>query len=96
MSSFCSTGSQLFFLLRFIFRERGREGEGEGEEYQRVVAFLVPLSTGDLAHIPGMCPDWELNWQTPIPGLQSGTQSTEPQQQGQEVNVYKLLPRPPT
>ena len=22
---------------------------------------MVP--TGDLAHNPGMCPDWELNWQ---------------------------------
>ena len=26
-----------------------------------VASHLVP--TGDLAYNPGMCPDWELNWQ---------------------------------
>ena len=31
--------------------------------------------TGDLAHNPGMCPDWELN-QRPF-GLQACAQSTE-------------------
>ena len=36
------------------------------------------LPTGNLAHNPGMCPDWELN-QQPF-GLQAGTQSTEPHQ----------------
>ena len=30
---------------------------------------------GDLARNPGMCPDWELNWQ-PF-GSQASTQSTE-------------------
>ena len=51
------------FLKRFylfIFRERGREGEREGEKHQCVVASHVP-PTGDLAHNPGVCPDWELN-----------------------------------
>ena len=53
----------LFFLrlYLFIFRQRGREGEREGEKYQCVVASHIP-PTGDLAHKPGMCPDWELNW----------------------------------
>ena len=37
-------------------------------------------ATGDLAHNPGMCPDWELNWR-PF-GLQACTQSTEPHQPG--------------
>ena len=46
-----------FFKISFIFRERGREVEREGEKHQCVVA-----PTGDLAHIPGICPDWELNW----------------------------------
>ena len=46
----------------FIFRERGREGERQGEKHHCVVASHVP-PTGDLAHNPGMCPDWELNWQ---------------------------------
>ena len=64
--------------MSFIFRERGREGEREGEKHQCVVASSTPL-TGDLAHNPGMCPDWELN-QRPF-GSQTGTQCTEPQQQ---------------
>ena len=36
--------------------------------------------TGDLAHHPGTCPDWESNWR-PF-GSQTGTQSTEPHQPG--------------
>ena len=55
------------FLKRFylfIFRERGREGEREGEKYQCVVASLL-APTGDLACHPGMCPDWEMNWAIP-------------------------------
>ena len=53
-----------FFFKRFylfIFRERGKEGKREGEKYQCVVASHVP-PTEDLAHNPGMCSDWELNW----------------------------------
>ena len=46
----------------YLFLERGREEEREGEEYQGVVAsHMAP--TGDLAHNPGMCPDWESNRQ---------------------------------
>ena len=44
------------FLKRFylfIFRERGREIEREGEKHQCVVASHMP-PTGDLAHNPGM------------------------------------------
>ena len=51
----------------FIFREKGREGERQGEKYQceininmrekhRLVASHMP-PTGDLAHNPVMCPD---------------------------------------
>ena len=47
-----------FYL--FIFRERGREGEREGEKRQCVVASHV-APTGDLTRNPGMCPDWESN-----------------------------------
>ena len=54
-----SSFSKRFYL--FIFRERGREGEREGEKYQYVVASCTPPSE-DLAHNPGMCPDWESNW----------------------------------
>ena len=50
----------LFFKILFIFRERGEEGEREGEKHQCVVAsHMAP--TGDLARNPGMCPDWESN-----------------------------------
>ena len=52
------------FLKRFYlftFRQKGREGEREGEKHQCVVASYV-APTGDLASNPGKCPDWELNW----------------------------------
>ena len=76
-------GILFFFFLRFhlfIFRERGREGEREGEKHQCVVAFHTP-PTGDLARNPGMCPDWESNRQ-PF-GSQASTQSTELHHLGQ-------------
>ena len=45
------------FLKDFIylFLERGREGEREGEKHHCVVASRAP-PTGDLAYNPGMCP----------------------------------------
>ena len=49
------------FFLRlylFIFRERGKKGEGE--KHQCAVASCAPPA-GDLAHNPDMCPDWESN-----------------------------------
>ena len=68
-----------FYL--FIFRERGREGEREGEKHHCVIASHTP-PTGDLAHKPSMYPDWELN-QRPF-GSQSSAQSTKPHQPGQQ------------
>ena len=62
-----------------MFRERGREGENEGQKHQYVLASCVP-PTGDLNCNPGMCPDWESNWR-PF-GMQAGTQSTERHQPG--------------
>ena len=49
------------FKILLIFRQRGREGEREGEWYQYVVASRAP-PTGYLDHNPGMCPNWESNW----------------------------------
>ena len=37
-------------------------------------------TAGDVAHNPGMCPDWELNW-GPF-GSQASTESIEPHQSG--------------
>ena len=48
------------YFFKFIFRERGKEGEIEGQKHQCVIAsHMTP--TGDLACNPGMCPDWESN-----------------------------------
>ena len=44
----------------YLFLEREKEGEREGEKYQCVTASTT-TPMGDLAHNPGMCPDWESN-----------------------------------
>ena len=63
----------------FIFKEKRREGEKEGEKHQCVIASHTP-PTGDLARNPGMCPDWESKWR-PF-GSQACAQSTELHQPG--------------
>ena len=70
-----------FLKILFIyFQRRGKEGKREGEKHQCVVASHTP-PTGDLAHNPGICPDWKLNRQ-PF-GCQTSTQSTDPHQPDQ-------------
>ena len=80
---------QIFYLFKdciYLFLERGREEEKDGEEHQCVVASCVHL-TGDLAYNSGMCPDWELNrW--PF-GWQASTQSTEPHQPELKHIIFK-------
>ena len=63
------------FLKIYLFLERGEGREKERERHQCVVASCVP-PTRDLACNPGMCPDWELNWQ-PF-ASQFGVQSSAP------------------
>ena len=63
----------------------GREREREEEKHQYVVASHTP-PTGDLAHNPGMCPDWESN-QRPF-ALQVHAQSSEPHQPGLHSFYY--------
>ena len=84
---FCACHLCFFFLfLTFILRERGREGEREGEKQQCMIASRSP-HTGDLAHNLGMCPDWESN-RRPF-ASQSGAQSTEPHQPGLFGRFFK-------
>ena len=70
-----STFTYLFLkrFYLFIFRERGREEEREGEKYQCVVASRLP-PTGDLAHNPGLCLTRN---QTGNPWFTGHAQSTE-------------------
>ena len=49
----------------------------------------VPYRGHDLAHNPGVCPDWELNWR-PF-GLQAGAQSAESHQPGLLHHTLKQL-----
>ena len=65
----------------------GMERERDGENHQCVVTSHAP-PTGDLAHNPGMCPDWESN-RRPF-SWQVSTQSTEPHQPGQGKTFYSL------
>ena len=60
--------------------------EREGEKHQYVVIPYVFL-TGDLAHNPGTCPDWESNWR-PL-SSQVGAQSPESHQPGLFFNRLK-------
>ena len=53
--------------------------EKEGEKLQCMVASQMP-PTGDLAHNPGMCPDWESN-QRPF-DLQANAQPLSHTSQG--------------
>ena len=70
------------FIYHF-FRERGREGERQGENinaqkiHQSAASYTPPA--GDLASNPGMRPDWEITGKL---SSQAGVQSTEPHQPG--------------
>ena len=95
--TFISVGSQqdglqlaffFFFKILFVYFQRGKEKEKEGEKHQCVWLPLVH-PTGDLACNPGMCPDWELN-RGPL-GLQAGTPSTEPHQPQLQLALINTL-----
>ena len=76
-----SRSNSFFFFLKilFIFRERGKEGEREGEKHQCVIASRMP-PTGDLTRNPCMCPGRESNqWHF---DSHTGTQCTEPHEPG--------------
>ena len=54
--------SLFIYLFIYLFSERGEGREKERERNVNVqsVASRIPLA-GDLAHNPGMCPDWASN-----------------------------------
>ena len=80
--------SKTFFKKDFtyLFLERG-EGRKRGRETS-MRGCLSHTPTGHLTCNPGMCPDWESN-QWPF-GSQASTQSTEPQQPGQNIILNKV------
>ena len=80
-----------FYL--FIFRERGREGEREGEinvweTHQSIASHWPPTRTRDMARSPGMCPDTELNCDLLV---HRPHPSTEPHQPGGKHFPEKLF-----
>ena len=76
--------SLFFFKKDYLFIYVAREGE---KQPCVVASYVSP--TGDLAHNPGMCPDWESNWR-PL-GLQAGAQSTEPHGPGLFFDLLKSV-----
>ena len=81
-----------FLFKKFTFRGEGRQKERERNINVWMKHWLVASCTppaGDLAHNPGMYPDWELNkW--PFT-LQNDTQSTEPHQSGPILLISALV-----
>ena len=64
----------------------GRKRDRDRGKHQCVAASCAS-PTGDLAHNPSMCPNWESNWWPH--GLQASAQSTEPLQPGQYIIIFK-------
>ena len=68
---------KIFKDFIYLFLERVREGDREGEKHQCVVASHAP-PTGNWPTTHACTLGWEWNWR-PF-GLQAGAQSTEPHQ----------------
>ena len=67
----------LCFSFKIFIYLFSRDGGREGERERNISASHAP-PIGDLAHNPGVCPDWDPNWR--LFDLQAGAQSTEPHQ----------------
>ena len=67
LSHTSQTGGFIFYFIFFkilfiyLFLERGEERENERDRNICVWLALTNSAPGDLAHNPGMCPDWESN-----------------------------------
>ena len=71
------------FLKKYFINIFLDIGERREKERERNINMWLPLMhplLGNLAHNPGMCPDWESN--LPPFGSQATSQSTEPHQPG--------------
>ena len=78
-----------FSFLKILFILEWGEGRKRRRETSMCGCLLCTLYWGpDLAHNPGMCPHWELNW-WPF-GLQVGVQFTEPHQPGLYLYLLNL------
>ena len=82
----------LNFIYLFLERGEGKEKDRErnisvGETHGSVASHTLP--TGELAHNPGMCPNWESNWRPFI--SQASTHSTESPQPGPKPLSYEML-----
>ena len=78
----------VFEYFIYLFLERGK---GDEKERERSIIVWLPVMhppTGDQAHNPGMCPDW--NW-WPF-SSQASTQSSEPHQPGPIILLTVTLP----
>ena len=76
-------------ILFIYFLERG---EGKEKDRKRNINVWSPLTSPpmrNLAHNPGMCPDWESNLQTF--GLQACAQSSEPHNAGLFACIFKTV-----
>ena len=72
-----------FKIFIYLLLGRGKERETLNMWVIHQLLDYCGSPTRDLAHNPGMCPDWELN-QHPL-DWQAGAQSIEPHQPGPKV-----------
>ena len=79
--------SWLLKIFIYLFLEKGREGEREGERHQCVVAFRTSR-TGDLVRDPGICS--RLGIEPATLWFSARTQSTELHQPGPKL-FFKIL-----
>ena len=76
-------------ILFIYFLERGGGKEKDRKRNINVWSPLTSPPMRNLAHKPGLCPDWESNLQTF--GLQACAQSSEPHNAGLFACIFKTV-----
>ena len=80
------------FIYLFLERQRGGEREGETVLWERNISGLSLLThPSQGSRSPGMCPDWKSN-RRPF-ALQSNTKPAEPDQSGHIVIILHTRPK---